>query len=189
MNIFNFTVDGWWFNPATTQEYNKIIPNWWVSIYPITYYYIGCYLNEFKIVIKRSKNLIFLLLSIFLFGTFNFYRSYGEMFISGPWQDWGALPNVVMTTLLFILLVYIDFSKLSENKKKVLEYTSELCLGAYLVSSIFDSIFYPLLNDNVLEVTIRLNYYVLIVPIVFICSLILSLILNVIYKYMNKLFS
>lgn len=35
-------------------KYN-LIPDWWISIYPLTYYFIGCYLKEYKINSKVSR--------------------------------------------------------------------------------------------------------------------------------------
>ena len=29
----------------------SLIPDWWIGIYPLTYYFIGCYLKEYKVTI------------------------------------------------------------------------------------------------------------------------------------------
>ena len=186
LNIYNFNLDGWWLSPSLSQDYSKIIPNWWSRLYPVTYYFIGCYLSEFKIKISGLSNLILFVCTVILFGTFNFYRSYGGNFIWGPWQDWGALPNVIMTSLLFILLLNINFENLSQTNKMFLAKISNLCLGGYLVSWIFDVTFYPILNKAVLDMPLRLNYYFIIVPLIFICSLGLSFILNLLYEGIYK---
>ena len=38
----------WFLNPTSSSEYGPIIPDWWVNIYPLTYYFLGCYLREYK---------------------------------------------------------------------------------------------------------------------------------------------
>ena len=36
-------------------KYN-LIPDWWINIYPLTYYFIGCYLKEYQIKMKKHNN-------------------------------------------------------------------------------------------------------------------------------------
>ncbi len=182
INIYEFGVVGWWKTPIISNDYSKLVPEWWKNIYPITYFFIGCYINEFRCCIKKSLLLVLLMGSIIIFGTFNYYRSYGGIFLWGDWQTWGALPNVVMTMLVFLLLLHIDFSWISEKGKRVLGKISGICFGAYLSSWIFDATFYPILNTTVEYMQDRMVYYFIIVPAVFLCSLLLSYILDCIYS-------
>ncbi len=182
INSHNFVLNGWWLNPASSKEYNAIIPDWWAGIYPITYYFIGCYLNEFKLKIPKLTNIVAFILAVVLIGSFNYYRSYGVVFVKGAYQNWGSLFNVIMTVLLFNLLLNINFNQLSNGIKNFLGKISNLCFGAYLVSWIFDSAYYSILNAIIPEMLERLNWYIVIVPTIFVCSLILSAILNCIQK-------
>ena len=86
-----------------------------------------------------------------------------------------------MTFFLFSLLSSINTEKYPVWLKRVLMIISDCCLGGYLVSYIFDNLFYAELNANVKLMTHRLEWYFLIVPAVFICSLLLSFVLNLIY--------
>lgn len=174
--------------PTITNIYNKVLPFWWSSIYPITYYYIGAYLSEYKLKINGILNFVLLFVSVILFGIYNYFCSYGKTFIWGTYQSWGAIQNVIMTVLLFVLIRNIDFNKLPDTIKKIIKHMSDCCLGAYLVSFIFDDAFYRILNDNITEVTDKLIYYIVIVPIIFSCSLVLSAMLNLIYNAVLKIF-
>ena len=49
INIFNFDVVGWWAQPSLSVVYRSIVPDWWIMIYPLTYYCIGAYMNEYPI--------------------------------------------------------------------------------------------------------------------------------------------
>lgn len=188
LNIYVFDVEGWWSTPGLSREYRKLFPEWWQRLYPITYYFIGCFIKEFQVSLKKIVNIILILIAVAVFGTFNYYRSYGYCFINdGPWQEWGALPNVIMTVLVFIFLLHIDFTGLSNRSKKFLKTISDACLGAYLVSWIFDDLFYPVLNDAVSYMPNRLEYYAIIVPVIFICSLMLSCALNAVYLGIVKI--
>ena len=55
INVYRFSrVDGivWWLHPAINLEYTKLIPDKWYTVYPITYYFMGCYLRGYKLPIK-----------------------------------------------------------------------------------------------------------------------------------------
>ena len=66
---------------------------------------------------------------------------------------------------------------------------SALAFGVYLVSWIFDNAFYPYLLQKVPEVTNRLPYYFVIVPLVFVCSLALSWVIEIIQSEMDFCFN
>ena len=59
---------------------------------------------------------------------------------------------------------------------------SELSLGAYLVSWVFDQLFYPVLARRQPVVFRRLDACVLIVPLVFACSLLASWVIQWLYR-------
>lgn len=90
INCYNWFDLSWWRHPATSQDMYKIVPSYWLGIYPITYYFLGCYLKEFKIKISPRCSIVLFIFSVALFGSYNYYRSYGSTFIWGMWQDWGV---------------------------------------------------------------------------------------------------
>lgn len=182
LNIFNFHAAGWWLHPAISTQYTQIVPDWWKGIYPFTYYFIGCYLREYGFSLKVRTGLFAFLCFALLYGTFIYYRSHGLAYIPGDYDGWGALPIIILTVLIFGSLLKINLDYCSNLVKQILKRISDLCLGGYLLSYIFDQIFYPKLIAAVPFMPDRLNYYILIVLIVFICSLILSLVANLIYK-------
>lgn len=182
LNIFNLTSKEALITPSISTNYHKIFPNWWQSIYPLTYYFIGCYIKKYKININKILNIFLLIISTILFGLFCYYRSYNSTFIWGSWQNYGSLPIIIISTLFFILIDNIDFSNCPNFINKIFKHISNLALGAYLVSYIFDDIFYKKLITNVPNFEMRFNYYFIIVPIIFICSILLSLLINIIYK-------
>lgn len=179
-NIFNFDSAEWWGNPASVQTYQQIIPDFWVSMYPIAYYFAGCYLREYGLKIKTGPLLIFFVLSSFVFGVFNFYRSYGTTFIQGTYVYWYGFECYVMTGALFTLLSRIKAQKMNTTGKFILWKLSDLAFGAYLMSYISDQIVYPMLNNNVPVYTDKLPWYLVFVPLSFVIALILSAILNLI---------
>lgn len=182
-NIYNFDNAAWWANPASSDEFSPLIPDWWIGFYPITFYFTGCYIREFGIKLKTKTLLLLFVIFTILFGAFNFYRSYGTKFITGLYGYWYGFSPYVLSVLLFTMLSRIKGNKIPISGKFILWKISDLTLFIYLVSYIFDSLCYKKLNAAVPEMQDRLPYYFVIVPAVFIASLLLSIALSFIQKF------
>lgn len=168
--------------PTMVNYYEELIPNWWQGFYPISYYFLGAYLNEYPVRMKKRMIAFLLLIWIVFCTLFNIYFCYGEKFVWGIYNGWGGFQNVVSSGLLFALIQKLDLSRLPAWVKKCIVRISVLSFGAYLVSYIFDQIFYGKLNSAVLFMEDRLVYYPLIVPAVFLCSLLLSQCFQFLYQ-------
>ena len=167
-NIFNFDNPAWWSDPKTSDTFAKLVPSWWMGFYPIAYYFTGCYIREYGIKLNTRSMLVLFLLAILIFGTFNFYRSYGTTFKSGSYVYWYGFEPYVLSVLLFVLLSRIKTDNMNEKVKFVLWKVSDLALGIYLISFIFDTIVYAVLNEKITVMTDRLPFYFVTVPIVFV---------------------
>lgn len=177
-NIFNFDTATWWMNPTENDTYQKLIPSFWMGIYPITYYYIGAYLRRYGIKMKTVPTLILFFISLFLLGVFSFFRSYGTTFKSSIYIYWYGFSPCVLATLLFVLLSRIKSEKWSPAVKTVLWKVSDLALGIYLMSFVFDSLIYEVLKKSVPVMVNRLPFYFICVPLCFLLSMVASFILN-----------
>lgn len=183
INIFNFSMEGWWMQPSMSAEYSKLLPGFWLGLYPLTYYFIGCYLKEYGLSVNKLFSWLFLLSALFFDGSFNYYRSFREPFVWGSWQNWGSLFHVVLAVLVFHIITEAKWpQKLPHRGKTFLKWISDLSLGAYLVSYIFDSEFYPILKAHEVQFIDRVRYFPVMVLSVFICSMLLSAVLNLIYN-------
>ncbi len=185
-NIFNFDTPAWWADPKTNDTFQKLVPSWWIGFYPVAYYFTGCYIREYGIKLQTKSLLALFVLAVFLFGSFNFYRSYGATFKSHAYIYWYGFESYILATFLFILLSRIKTDKLNNGAKLVLWKLSDLALGIYLISYIFDTLVYKQLNLSVTPMTARLPYYFVTVPIVFVCSAAASAILNFVAKLIQK---
>lgn len=189
VNIHNFLDFSWWLMPSVSNHYHKLLPDWWTNIYPITYYFLGCYLNEYPVKLRKAAVLCLYLLTFILNGAFNYYRSYQSTFIWGDWQLWESLPILIQTVLFFSLFTQMDCQHFGDRTRKILAKLSDWCFGAYLVSWIFDQLFYDILNRIQPVIQHRFYYFPLIVPAVFIASLLLSAILNKIHAIAAGIFA
>lgn len=170
LNIFSFTVEGWWANPALSNEYDPLVPGFFTAMYPITYYYIGAYLREYGWQISKKKNALLLVLAVAAFGWYNYYRSGGGSFVWGANSTWGG-ENLVTAVLIFVLLLHINIERWPGFVRRAIVSISGISLGLYLVSWIFDQIIYKVyFLPYVPEVNDRWVFYPLVVPAVFLCS-------------------
>lgn len=186
VNIYNFDASNWWLNPVSVNTYQKILPFWWSGLWPLTYYFIGSYLREHPPKFNWKINFPLLILLIITSGSFCFYRSYGALYMKGLWQEWYGMLNIITSSLVFYCLLQVKCVNKSPTAVKCLiKYLSDFTLGAYLVSYIFDLQFYKILNEKVPDFPDKIKYYFVIVPLSFLCSMLLSALLNLIYYLIN----
>ncbi len=186
-NIFNFDTATWWVTPTENDTYQKLLPAFWLSMYPITYYFTGAYLREYGMKLRTGAVAALLGISLLGFTTFNWFRSYNTGFKTGLYNYWYGITPYVLSLLVFVLLSRIKSDNWKPGVKKALWRVSDLALGIYLCSYIFDVQIYENLNKSVPIMTDRLPYYFLTVPLGFVLSALLSLVLNLIAKGIIKL--
>lgn len=187
VNIYRFSSLAWWRNPTSSHSWHILIPDGWVNLHPLTYYFIGCYLREFPLKWnQRVKWLLCAGIAVFS-GAYNVYRSHGVTFVFGPWQNYASLFVVAQAVSVFSLIQGMDLSRLSPKVCKLLQKISVLSLGAYLISWIPDHMFYDLLCTHVPVVEHRLLYFPLIVPAVFVCSMLLSAVIDPVCSFATRM--
>lgn len=187
MNVYCFTDFSWVKKAATLTEYTQLIPQWWVILYPFTYYFIGCYLREFGLKINKYINLMLIVMLLVISSLYCWWRSVGNVFVAGAWGNWESLFNLVLTVLIFSYLMNMNFSKMPVRISKLFKFLSSVSLGSFLISWIFDDFFYSILNSKIAIMQDRLPYYFIIVPLIYTCSVIISYIINSMYDIIEKL--
>ena len=182
LNIYCLAGLNWWLMPSSASNYFSIVPDWWTNLYPITYFFLGRFLRDFPIRLS-TKRLALLNLLVFLFaGVFNYYRSYGATFVQGPWQSYGSFLITLQAVLIFCLFMSMKYTSLPSGLRNFLHIVSDLSLGAYLTSWVFDQIVYSKLNDYSLTTQQQLMLFPVIVSIVFIGSVLCSSMINLSYS-------
>lgn len=187
MNIYNFQTAEFWLKPEAGTEYDKLLPAWWTGIYPITYYFLGAYLSEYKVRLNKFINITAFIGCVVLFGIFNYYRNYPEPFRWSPAAEEGGFENVITAFLLFVFCVNLDLTRLPQFAKSILSKISILSFGIYMMSNVSDGYLYPKLIDAIPEVEYRVAYYFVIVPISFITAMIMSQIALWLLKLIHKI--
>ncbi len=185
LNIHVFSNLQWWANPTISTEYEKLVPAWWGMVYPVAYYLVGAYLREYGFKMKTRTLLIGYSVVLVLFSAYNFYRYFGTAYSYGTLTNWNCFEAYVLSCGLFILLTRIPTGKMPVGCKWALWKLSDLALGIYLISYIFDYIiYYNFLNKNVTVFDDKLPWYFVVVPIVFVLSAAASFLMNLVAKYL-----
>ena len=181
-NIFEFSSGSWWMNPAKDSHYQKLLPAFWMSAYPIAYYFTGAYIREYGVKLKTRSILPLFAITLVLFALFNFYRSYGDKYVSGIWTFWYGFQPYALSVMLFTMIMRIKANGWHPVVRTAFCKVADLTYGMYLLSYIFDILIYTQLTKNVISIYDKLPYYFLCVPLCFVLSMIASLIVNLIAK-------
>ena len=164
----------------------EIIPEWWKSIYPLIYYFIGCYIKEYGIKINKFKGIL-LFIGLILFESIASYiYNYNSTFSWDFIQGYGSLQVVVITTIFFLLLY--DIKCEGKIKTKIINKIASLSLDIYLFSFIVDKVVYGHLWKKFSTPMDYLPYMILIILIVFISSFVLSYIKDLIFRLITRIF-
>ena len=140
--------------------------------------YIKEYGKEFKI-----KNQILLFIAALLIGTAVYYllptgKQYAE-------KIYHVNIYVYLTTTSLFLIIYnlkIVEEKLNEKVLKLIRYISNNTLVIYLLASITDMMVYARLKEILPDVTTRLRYAIPVSILIFVVTLVMSYIYNIILK-------
>lgn len=170
----------------TSIPVSGFLSNEWVSIYPITYYFIGAYIREFTPKINKIKGVIWIILILMIEDliTIFFARYNGTNIFNSILIDrYGFFLNLCVSVILFLILY--DIKKCHKFFAKCFRIIAQLTFEIYLISFIFDSYFYSKFkNEYFITQQDFSKYYFVIVP----CVFGLSFILASIYSYFKYIF-
>ena len=168
--------------PTLNFKQLTIFPNWWVNIYPLTYYFTGAYIKEFGFNIKKSYTLLILFLTNFLNSICYFILFYNKQILFMSFNEYYGLVTFIIAIFMFGFILNLNLSRLSQNLKNIVIEISKLSFGMYLFSFIVDKVLYDKFINIVKNINDRLIYYFLVIPTIFLLTFCLSYIFNFIYN-------
>lgn len=149
-----------------------LVPGFWQSVFPLTYFFIGRYIREYEPELE-GKKIVVAIIAILAICAINpiftmlFVKGHTMIQIAGGSKGGGG---TIVAVLTFILLYKIDIRNVWT--KKALTRISLLSLDMYLCCYIFDKIFYPYFIDRYFVDQAQFGiYFFVIVPLVFVASL------------------
>ncbi len=163
------------FYHTVSDKGSYMFNEYWTSLYPFLYYFIGAFISEYKPKIKKRYPLM-VFLGITAFETLYIaVKHRGGYFPATFFGENNSLFAVIAAVSLFLLLYDFDF----KNKlilKKLLRSISKNTLEIYLFSYIFDTVIYTYASKYLTSFTQFNNYAVLFVLLSFTLSYICALV-------------
>lgn len=160
--------------PTLTNQRWELLPDWWVGMYPLTYYALGAWLREHPVKMKGWKLLLCWLALAAVFGVKGYLRAGGGNYILAADDGWGSLALTLESVCLFSCLRKAEGTGLPAPVRWCVARVAKLALPMYLVSYIADQIVYPVLAQAVPEAHKRLFAMPVMVPVTVLCSLLLA---------------
>ena len=152
----------------------KLLPEWWMDLYPIEYYLMGAWLRGHR---PRCRG-VWLLLGFFASAAacvaLGFSTPGGENFFWMNYTQTYGFPAALGAACLFSLMVRWEGASVPKPLRRAVEWVAKLSLPMFLLSYIFDQLFYPRLNAAGLTMEQKLPYLPLMAPLVALCSALLG---------------
>lgn len=146
------------------------INDWWVNVYPLAYYILGAWLGEYEPRPKARWLLLGLAGTVALGGAAAYKLNQGGVFQWRHLTDWYGPTVMASSCILFLLLRQAPTGRAPGWVKWLAAKGAQLSLGIYLLSWIFDQLYYPTLLARAPDVTLRLPWYFVMVPAVYFSS-------------------
>lgn len=156
-------------------------PTYWVSLYPITYYFCGMALREGYLSAKNRVFVPLFIVTTLLQTLLSMTNNPGSLFewnLFGSYEcNYNSLIVVVSSVLLFCILLNIRIK--NKQLKKLLELGGKNTLGVYLISVfITDNLVYKYFEGYYVDMYSFARIQLLAVLMSFISSIIISAILT-----------
>lgn len=150
-----------------------LVPAYWEALYPVTFFYLGAYIREYKPQIA-TKWLVAGIFGICLINPVINIVLFGQRPMLHLIGDGNGVFGVPLSVLFFLAVYKTDYR--NGGVKAILAKVSVLSLDMYLFSWIFDSSVYPLTAAYMPDMQSWgiLVYYVAVVGTIFILSFLAS---------------
>ncbi len=153
----------------------NLLPDYWMSLYPFTYYLIGSYIKKFNVKLPFIKGIMFALLFAMIKGSIIYYTAKGGIFVERIGDGYSDI--FVAGTAICLFLAFYDLKTKNQDLKRVFYHISNVSLALYLISWIFDRMLYTLMLPY-FSVDNYLWCYLIFVPTSFFCSLLTATVID-----------
>ena len=159
-----------------------IFPDFFKSLYPVTYYFMGCYIAEFQPKLRGGKKLLALCAPLLPCGMVLLYTHLRGQYAWYVCNGFQTLTSCITALAVFLALYDVDIK--GRFLQKLLEQIALCSFEMYLLSYLWDNLIY-----NVIELHLRLPLAFTVI-LVFLCSfgsaIVLRLCLQPIAKVLMK---
>lgn len=137
------------FVPTTVNKFKldgetvlNLIPNYWTSLWFLTYYLIGCYIRTYQPKVRWQLSVLAAIAIAFAFAVINRYTGgAAKNFSNGYTMTYGHLGTAAISVLLFLSVYRAECRQ--PVICRIMQAISGVSLEMYLVSCLFDQKIYP----------------------------------------------
>ncbi len=164
-------------SPVINQAHH-VLPDWWEEFYPVTYYFIGAWLREHPLTVKRRWLFLGWLGLAGAFGLLHYFAQ--QIVLPGQvYNNWGynyraSILILAQTVCLFSFLRQFDGSRTPAALRWCVHRIAKITLPIHLISYIGDALFYSVLCNVLPTFAKRLPF----LPLVILINLIFSALLG-----------
>lgn len=169
------------FLPIFTNRYGQHpLPDFWISLYPLAFYFVGSYIREYRPKTSKFRSLLIVVAIGIIPPLFTMIAIPGHTQISILGDCFGIF-GAISGILIFMMLYDVECRNTIATK--IIYWISLLSLDIYLCCYIFDSMAYPWFKERyfVDQSTFGI-YFFIIVPIVLFGAFGLSLVKRMIFS-------
>ena len=142
----------------------QLFPAYFTSLYPVSFYFIGAYIHEYKPKFSKLWLCIVLVILCMTDSVANSIIHFKDSF-SPVFTGRDGFINTIIAVVVFLLFYDVDF------KSKLITKISLLSLDMYLCSWIFDNLYYTYFKAHYFESQQQFfAFFPIIVPLVFFSS-------------------
>jgi len=135
-------------------------PDWWMKIYPITYYYIGAYIRQYQIKINKLLAVALFISIIMIDTALSAHFSKDRIFFNAV-GDYGSILILAQAVLFFLIFYDIEINNKFINK--FVSFISIMSLDIYLLSYATDMIVYDYVMKKIYETQQQIFPYFIII--------------------------
>ncbi len=162
----------------------RLLPDWWVEFYPITYYFIGAYLKEYQPKLSTIKNIIYIGLTLLIQTSIYYLINEHRLFYKDYLGRYHSIFALILSVLVFLLFYQRDIKNKFFNK---LTGTISVCsLDMYLLSYIIDIKVYQYIKPLTTNPKEHLIYMIPTIIFIFICAFILAYIKKILFDWVER---
>lgn len=144
------------FNNAPENIKFLHFPDWWLTLYPITYYFLGAYIREYRVKLNKPLAAVLFLLLVSFETLITSQLSKGRIFYNGV-GDYGSILILLQAALFFLIFYDIDTNR--KRLKSFCATISTVSLDIFLCSYISDRIVYDFVMNKIFVSQQQIIFY------------------------------
>lgn len=149
-----------------------LVPGYWEAVYPLLFFFIGSYIREYRPSLSKLKLWLMILGLCLINPVFNTVAMSNHTMIHLV-GDGNGIVGVPLATMFFLCFYRVDVR--NAYVKNVLQRVSVLSLDMYLVSYVFDVLYYSYFETCFFVSQSQFGlFFFVIVPLVFVSSFVVS---------------